>query len=111
MNWLVDNWSLIIVIIGVLVYFFLNGKKSVMEWLLFAVSEAEREFSDSGMGKIKLKAVYDCFVSKYPIFSKIIPFPIFALWVDVALVEMRKLLESNKNFKKYINEFKEGEHT
>ena len=111
MNWLVDNWSLIIVIVIVLIYFFLNGKKSVMEWLLYAVTMSERDFSDSGMGWIKLKNVYDSFVSVYPIFSKILPYSLFCKWVDIALDEMRKVLKENKNIKKYVDEFKEGEQT
>ena len=105
MGWLYDNWSLILVIIVVLVYFFLNGKQSVMNWLFYAVTQAERDFSESGLGKIKLKSVYDSFVITYPIFSKIIPFKVFSAWVDLALDEMRDLLSKNWNFWNYVKEF------
>lgn len=107
MGWLYENWSLIIVILSVIVYFLINGKQSVMNWLFYAVTQAERDFSESGLGIIKLKSVYDSFVITYPIFSKILPFPVFSAWVDVVLKEMKDYLAKNKNFCTYVNEFKE----
>lgn len=109
MGWLYDNWSLIIVILSVIVYFLINGKQSVMNWLFYAVTQAERDFCESGLGKIKLKSVYDDFIVSYPIFSKIIPFKVFSAWVDVALDEMRDTLSKNVNFWNYVKEFKELE--
>lgn len=101
MKFLVDNWSLIIVILVIVAYFLLSGKKSVQKWLLYAVSMAEAELG-GGVGKLKLVQVYNDFISKYPIFSKIIPFALFSYWVDEVLKEMRKQLEENKKFKQLI---------
>lgn len=101
MNWIIDNWSLIVTILAVLVYFFLNGRKSVISFLLYAVTLAEKEFGEK-TGRLKLSMVYEMFVSKYPIFSKILPFSVFSAWVDVVLQEMRKILEDNINAKRYV---------
>ena len=109
MKFLIDNWSFIFIALLAFLYFLHNGKKSVLEWLFFAVSMAEHDFSDSGMGRIKLKSVYDSFVSLYPVLSKIIPFSVFSDWVDLALAEMKDAIRDNKNFKKYIEEFKEDD--
>ena len=107
MTWLNDNWTLLVIIIAVVTYFLINGKKSVNNWLLYAVTMAERDFCSGGMGWIKLQSVYDSFVAAYPILSKILPFSVFSAWVDIALDEMRSVLKSNKNIKEYVNEFKE----
>ena len=101
MEWIINNWSLIIVILAVIVYFIMSGKKSVMKWLLFAVTMAEQEMG-SGTGKIKLAQVYQDFVAAYPIFSKIVPFAVFSAWVDAVLDEMRHLLETNSDIKKFV---------
>ena len=106
MVWISENYSLIFLILVVLFYFLINGKKSVMQWLLYAEFMAERDFSDSGMGRLKLQSVYDSFVATYPIFSKIVPFSVFSAWVDVVLKEMRRIMEENENIKKYVEEFK-----
>ena len=106
MTWIIDNWSLLVVIVAVCVYFLLNGKKSVMEWLLYAVFMAERSF-ESGQGKLKLHSVYDSFVSYYPILSKIIPFGVFSVWVDIVLDDMREMIANNDKIRKYVEEFKE----
>ena len=84
MEWIINNWSLIITVVAVVVYFLLNGKRSVVEFLLQAVVMAEKDLG-SGTGKIKLSVVYGNFIEKYPIFSKIIPFPVFSAWVDAVL--------------------------
>ena len=39
--------------------------KSVKEWMLFAVTKAEKELG-SGTGKLKLRYVYDMFIAKFP---------------------------------------------
>lgn len=108
MDFIVKNWSLIFIIVLAGCYFIHNGKKSVLEWLFFAVSLAEHDFSESGMGRMKLKSVYDSFIAMYPILSKIIPFSVFSDWVDLALEEMKEAMRENKNFKAYIDELKEG---
>lgn len=101
MAWLQNNWSLLIVIALIVGYMILSGKKSIKEWLLFGVSMAEKELG-SGTGKLKLKTVYDAFITNYPVLSKIIPFAVFSMWVDEALEEMKEIIETNLDIKYYI---------
>ncbi len=101
MKWIIDNWSLLVTIVMVVIYFVLSGKKSVLNWLLYAVSMAESDFG-SGTGKLKLAQVYYFFVDKYPILSKILPFTVFCALVDQALKEMRKMMENNLDIKAAI---------
>ena len=101
MKWIVDNWSLLVIAVIVVAYVIISGKKSIKEWLLYGVFMAESEWG-SGTGKLKLRTVYDMFVTKYPIISKIIPFAVFSLWVDEVLKEMRKILEENMDIKAQI---------
>lgn len=68
--------------------------KQIKGWLLGAVTLAESQYG-GGTGKIKLSVVYDKFVEKFPWIAKILTFEKFGEYVDDALVEMRRLLESN----------------
>ncbi len=101
MEWLVNNWSLVVTTLVVIGYFVLSGTKSLSNWLLMAVTLAERDLS-SGTGRLKLVQVYTDFVSAYPILSKIIPFAVFSAMVDSALEEMRHLIRTNSNIKKFV---------
>lgn len=106
MEWITNNWSLIITVVAVIVYFLLNGKRSVIEFLLQAVIMAEKDLG-SGTGKIKLSVVYGNFIEKYPIFSKIIPFSVFSAWVDAVLVDMMDILLKNEKARDYVENKKE----
>lgn len=106
MEWITNNWSLIITVVAVVVYFLLNGRRSVIEFLLQAVIMAEKDLG-SGTGKIKLSVVYGNFIEKYPIFSKIIPFPVFSAWVDAVLEDMKDILLKNEKAKAYVENEKE----
>ena len=101
MKWIIDNWSLLVVAVVIVTYVIISGKKSVQEWLLYGVFMAESEWG-SGTGKLKLRTVYDMFVTKYPIISKLLPFSVFSLWVDEVLKEMRRILEENIDIKAQI---------
>ena len=105
-NWIVDNWcvlvGLIALVIAAGIYLFQTDKKRVLEWLLGAVTQAERELG-SGTGKLKLRAVYDAFITKFPVFSKIISFNGFSGLVDKALEQMKAILESNKAVQNFVN--------
>lgn len=101
MNWIIDNWSLLVVVAIVASYIIISGKKSIKEWLLYAVAMAEKDLG-SGTGKLKLKYVYDSFVVTYPIISKLIPFNVFSLWVDETLKTMREIIETNLDIKAYV---------
>ena len=62
--------------------------------MLLAVITAEQKFG-SETGVIKLRFVYDLFVSKFPWIAKILSFDKFSELVDEALDKMRLLLEEN----------------
>ena len=109
MNWLLDNWYIVLGIgaliftIGLSVYKFLGlpTKEQVIkikQWLLLAVTEAEAIFGRE-TGQLKLRYTYDLFLSKFPVAAKIVSFETFSLWVDEVLEQMRHLLNTNEAIK------------
>ena len=74
---------------------------NVKQWLLYAVTEAERELG-AGTGRIKLRYVYDLFVVRFPKLSKWITFDQISEWVDDALKELNHLLENNQAVNEYV---------
>ncbi len=121
MNFFINNWYLIVAGVAVLagagysVYVFVKRPhteqlKSVKEWMLFAVTRAEKELG-SGTGKLKLRYVYDMFIAKFPWLGKVVSFEMVSMMVDDALEEMREMLESNKAVKEYVNGPSEAEET
>lgn len=101
MKWIVDNWSLLVVVIAVICYFIITGKQGIIQALIYLTGKAEKELG-SKTGQLKLRLVYNMFVEKYPVLSKIIPFKVFSKWVDEALDALRDLMESNDNIRYYI---------
>ena len=112
MEFVINYWYVIVGIIAVLiiagfaVYKFagLPTKSQVAkikEWLLFAVTKAEQELGEK-TGQLKLRTVYDLFVSKFPTTAKLVSFETFSVWVDEALVEMKKMLENNKQIETIV---------
>lgn len=112
MKWIIDNWSLLVVLACAMVAVFIYVKKfvnmpteeqiaKVKEWLLFAVMQAEKEFG-GGTGTLKLRYVYDLFVTTFPEVAKLVSFDTFSKWVDEVLVYMRRLLESNMDLRYYV---------
>jgi hypothetical protein len=112
MNWLLENWYIVLGIIAVLgvvtwtVYKFLGlptkeQVAKIKEWLLLAVTEAETQLGD-GTGQIKLRYVYNMFISKFPVAAKLVSFEAFRFWVDEALDQMRQLLKTNKEFEMLV---------
>lgn len=90
-----------IMLIGGLIALILNQRKSVKEWLLLAVAEAEKALG-SGTGKLKLRQVYQSFIDTWGIFAKFVTFETFEKWVDISLEELKKLLETNKKVEVYV---------
>lgn len=90
-------------VIGVIIiiYLIINQRHKVIEWLKFAVTEAEKLLGEK-TGQLKLRQVYDWFVQKFPFVAAVVPFRIFSGWVDVALETMRKWLEDNKQVLNYV---------
>jgi hypothetical protein len=105
MKWIIDNWSLLVVLACAVIAIFIYVKKfvnmpteaqiaKVKEWLLYAVLQAESEFG-GGTGQLKLRYVYDLFLSRFPDIAKVISFEMFSTLVDEVLEQMRHLLETN----------------
>lgn len=95
-----------VVLAGLAAYFFMNlpigiQKKKIKEWLLWAVTQAEKELG-SGTGQLKLRYVYDLFTNKFKFVSVMLPFDTFSKWVDVALVSMRNMIAINNNAAQYV---------
>lgn len=112
MNFITNNWFMIIATIsvlvvgGIFVYRFAKQPsseqiKKVKEWLLYAVTLAEKELG-GGTGALKLRLVYDQFVLKFPWLAKILTFEKFSDLVDESLEEMDKLLTTNNKIQKFV---------
>ena len=91
----------VIIIAVVLIVIAIKQPRKVKEWLLWAVIQAETTLG-GGTGQVKLRAVYDLFVERYKFISFLVSFETFSKWVDVALDEMRVMLENNVNVKAII---------
>lgn len=90
-----------IILIIVIVYMVTQQRTKCLEWLKYAVSEAERLLGEK-TGQLKLRMVYDWFCEKFPIIASILPFQVFSAWVDVALQTMDKWLECGNKIGDYI---------
>lgn len=111
----VNIMNIIISIVGILVgggvaygfisYFLKLTKEkqitNIKEWLVFACIEAEKLLG-SKTGKVKLRYVYDLFISKYRFLSILIPFEMFSTLVDEALEQVRNLIETNEAIASYV---------
>lgn len=71
------------------------------EWLLWAVSEAEREYG-GGTGQLKLRFVYNIAIVRFPWVEKFVSFEAFSKFVDEALEAMRHQIAVNTKFDAYI---------
>lgn len=91
-----------LILIGIIIYMIVNQKSKIMEWLKWAVVEAEKALG-TGTGQLKLRQVYDWFCQQFPFIAAILPFQVFSAWVDVALETLDKWLDSNINIVGYIN--------
>ncbi len=120
MEFLANNWYIILAAIAavvVLIYLVVKFLKfpraeqiaKIKEWLLFAVTEAERELG-SGTGQLKLRYVYDMFVAKFPYLVKFISFEYFSQLVDDVLAKFKELFKTNKAVKLYVDSNTNVEH-
>ena len=111
-EFLIAYWWLLIIAVAVFavagyaVYVFVKMPSNsqitkVKEWLLWAVTEAERELG-SGTGQLKLRYVYDMFIVKFPSIAKVVSFEAFSLMVDEVLEKFRGLLDKNQSLQNYI---------
>lgn len=112
MKFITENWFVIVAILacaaagGYTVYAFVKMPSDkqlnkVREWLLYAVTTAEKELG-GGTGQIKLRYVYDMFVVKFAWLAKVVSFEMFSMMVDEALEKMKTMLESNKAMQELV---------
>ncbi len=97
----------VVIVICYAIYKFFKLEKSkqleiMQEWLLLAVVKAEKELG-GGTGQIKLRYVYDLFLSKFKFLAKIMTFEQFSALVDIALIKMNDMLQNNKQIQEYID--------
>lgn len=120
METIVNNWYIILALAALLgvaawyVYRYFNLPSEaqlakVREWLLWAVTGAEKELG-GGTGKLKLRQVYDLFIVRFPWLAKVVPFELFSSMVDDALKEMREMLETNPAAAALVNGGEAGGH-
>ena len=81
----------VVIVVLIISGIYVNGFKN---WLVWAVSEAEKTFG-SGTGQLKLRHAYDLAIARFPAVALFIPFSLFCKLVDEALVTMRKMIENN----------------
>ena len=112
MTLIIENWYIFVgigavaAVAGLAVAKFLSmpteeQKEKAKEWLLWGVTEAEKELG-GGTGPLKLRMVYDLFVQRFPAIAKAVSFDTFHLWVKEALKKMEGLLESNESVKALV---------
>ena len=103
-DFLLNNLLYILIIILFFlgfIFFIINQRKNIKEWLLYAVIKAEKELGEK-TGKIKLRQVYDEFIRAFPFISKLLKFEYFSKLVDLSLMEMKKLLNTNIQCNLYV---------
>lgn len=112
MEWIVNNWMMIVVGIAVIASIIVAVKRfissdldtqlnNVREWLLWAVTEAEKALGE-GTGKLKLRYVYDSFLATFPWLSKVVSFKMFESMTNEAVERMKELFNSNYKAKEYV---------
>lgn len=112
MEFILENWPVIVAVIAVVavaavaVVRFVGLPTAeqlakVREWLLWAVTEAEKDLG-GGTGKLKLRQVYDLFVTRFPWLAKLVSFELFSDMVDEALEQMREMLDTNEAVKAFV---------
>lgn len=114
MFWIFDNGYVIlgllalivVAVVAILRFFKLPTEKQkakVKEWLIWACIEAEKALQ-SGTGKLKLREVWNRFVSvpAFSIIARIISFDEFEKWVTEALETVKNMLISNPSLATYV---------
>lgn len=114
MNWMVENWYLIVAAAAVLALAGFGCYKfaglptedqvaRIMEWLVWACIEAECNLQ-SGTGQLKLRQVYDmfCNVPAFSAVAKMVSFEVFSDWVSEALAVAKEMLVKNQSLARYV---------
>lgn len=111
-SFLLNYWWVIIIagaaliVVGHKIYLFFQQSREqqiakLKEWLLYAVAAAEKEFG-GGTGALKLRTVYNMFISTFPTMARWISFEDFTSFVDETLEVFRALMESNESINTYV---------
>lgn len=114
LNFVTDYWFLLLIgvvciaVLGYKIYTFVKQPSQtqilkIKEWLLWAVAAAEKEFG-SGTGELKLRYVYNLFLSKFSSLAKLISFEDFKNLVKEALEEFEDILNKYPSIQDYIEE-------
>lgn len=117
-NFITENWETILFailsfsLLGIFIFKFSKMPRDsqievVKEWLKYAVAIAEIEFG-SGTGQLKLRRVYDMFITKFPAVAKFIAFEVFSGYVDEALDWLNTQL-NNDSIANIIKGYEESE--
>lgn len=112
MEFIMENWPVIVAAVAVVavaavaVIRFVGLPTAeqltkVREWLLWAVTEAEKSLG-GGTGQLKLRQVYDLFVARFPWLARLVSFSLFSAMVDDALDELREMLDTNEAVKEFV---------
>ena len=112
MEFIMENWPVIVAAVAVVavatvaVIRFVGLPTAeqltkVREWLLWAVTEAEKSLG-GGTGQLKLRQVYDLFVARFPWLARFVSFSLFSAMVDDALDELREMLDTNEAVKEFV---------
>lgn len=120
MSFIVENWFMVVALAAVLcvsIYVVIRFLKmptkeqinKVKEWLVFACMEAEKELG-SKTGDLKLRMVYDMFLSKFNWLAKVISFDQFSKIVDESLETFKNLLKLNKSLRSIVSGDREVEN-
>lgn len=96
----------ILVIAGLIVRIKTFFTEDLIEWLVDKVGDAESYFG-SKTGQLKLRAVYDTFVSQRPIVALFISFKTFSKLVDAALEKFQDMIENNEKIREWYEKKKE----
>ena len=105
LEFLSQNWYVILVVLILLfgIYYTITNKQKVRIWLEWAVTTVEKELGTK-TGQLKLRKVYDMFIERFPVFSKLVPFSTFSIWVDEALEFLRNQLANNEAIKAFVEQ-------
>lgn len=109
---LIENWFIVAAVCACItvaimaVYNYLGlptgeQRAKIKEWLVYACVQAEAELG-TGTGQLKLRMVYDAFLTKFGWMAKFISFDTFSSLVDEALEEVKAMLATNDAVQKLV---------
>lgn len=114
MNWIIENWFLIVTFAacaGVAAYAVVRfaglptekQKEKIKNWLIYACIEAEKELQ-SGTGQLKLRDVWNkfCAIPAFTAIAKFISFDTFSEYVKEALTMAKEMLVKNRSLATYV---------